>query len=83
MEAVRGAVEGWEARDAVLLRVGIFLREDSAMVEVKEREVFVSFWENEKILSVDGEKRVFWWEKWLIFIEKSLQRPYTHDLMQI
>ena len=57
MKAVLGVVEGWEARDAVLLRVGIFPLEDSAMVEVKEREAFESFWENESFLSVDGEKK--------------------------
>jgi len=49
MKAVLSAVKGWEARDAVLLRVGIFLREDSTMVEVKEREAFENFWENEKM----------------------------------
>jgi len=44
---------------------------------------FLRKWENERFLSVHEEKRIFWWQKWLIFIEKSLQRPCTRDLMQI
>jgi len=72
MKAVLSAVKGWEARDAVLLWVGIFLREDSTMVEVKEREAFENFWENEKMRVswvLMERKKVFWWQKWLRYIE--------------
>ena len=77
MEAVRGAVEGWEARDAVLLHVGIFLREDSAMVEVKEREAFESFWENEKSECWWREKSVLVKKMTHIYREESPTAIYT------
>jgi len=48
MKAVLGAVEGWGAQDVVLLRVGIFLRKGSAIVEVKERETLRVFGNFEK-----------------------------------
>jgi len=49
MAAVLGAVEVWGARDAVLLQVGIFLREGLAIVEVKEREALIVFENFEKM----------------------------------
>ena len=68
MEAVLGAFEGWEARDVVLLRVGIVLREGSAMVEVKEREAFESFWENEKMRK--WEVLECWWREKCVLVTK-------------
>ena len=65
MEAVLGAVEGWEARDAVLLQVEIFLREGSAVVEVRRGKLVRVFEKMRK-----WEVLECWWREKSVLVTK-------------
>ena len=56
MDAIQDIVEGWVARDAVLLRVWIFLRDALAIVQVKEKRNLKVFEKMEGSWVLDGWK---------------------------